>query len=82
MLVLASSGLTIVIVIAVVVIVGVLFVALGPLSRPESMRDEAAADFGPLGVEEPDEEHTAAEIHEAEGIHEGDPEERLDRENE
>lgn len=82
MLVLASTAVTIVIVIAVVIIVAVLFIALGPLSRPESMRDDAAADFGPLGVEEPDEEHTAAEIHEAEDIHRGDPEERLDRQNE
>jgi hypothetical protein len=83
MLVLASTVVTVVIVIAVVVVVAVLFIALGPLSGAESRRDDAAADFGALGVEELDEDHTAAEVHDAEGIHGGvDAEARLDRENE
>ena len=83
MLVLASTVVTVVIIVVAVVVVGILLMALGPLSKREELRDDLAADTGPFGRAGRLSERTEEEIAEAEGrVPEGDPEERLDRENE
>jgi uncharacterized membrane protein YcjF (UPF0283 family) len=82
MLVLASTVVTILIVVAIVVVVGVLFVALGPLSRREQERDDLGADMGPFGTARLDRPQTREELGDDAGQFSPDAEERLDERNE
>ena len=82
MLVLASTLVTVVIVIAGVAVVAGLFLALGPLSGREGQRDDLGAEMGPLGTARLDPEETRQEVEGDSGWSGPDAEERLDQRNE
>jgi hypothetical protein len=77
-MVLASTLVTILIVVGVVAVILVIFLALGPLSRSEQVRDDLDAPSA-LGGEIPAAERAEAFEDEGPGIVD---EGRLDRENE
>ncbi|HEY2741339.1 MAG TPA: hypothetical protein VGI69_04065 [Gaiellaceae bacterium] len=76
MLVLASTALTVVIIVAVVLVLGVVLLAFGPLSRGERSRDDIEAEMGPLGVTRVGEEAEESKADHSDLY----SEERLDRE--
>lgn len=82
MLVLASAVVTVLIVVAIVAGLGLLFVALGPLSRREQERDDIGAEMGPFGTARLGQPETREELGDNAGFATPDAEERLDRENE
>ena len=82
MLVLASTVVTIVIVVAIVVEIGVVLVALGPLSQREQERDDIGADMGPFGTARLNRAETREELDQDASHSRPDAEERLDQENE
>jgi hypothetical protein len=82
MLVFASTVVTVLIVVAIVAGVGILFVALGPLSRREQERDDIGAEMGPFGTARLGQEQTREELGDDSGRFGPDAEERLDQENE
>jgi hypothetical protein len=82
MLVFASTGVTVVIIIAAVVIVGALFAVLGPLSGPSQKGDDLKAEMGPLGTTRLDQQETRQELGDDSGWAGPDAEERLDQRNE
>jgi hypothetical protein len=78
-MVIASTLVTVLIIVGIVVVVGVAFVALGPLSGREQLRDDI--DAGTLlGGDLPEE--AREEWRRQEGLTDERDEERLDRENE
>jgi hypothetical protein len=82
MLVLASTVVTVLIIIAAVVVIGVVMVALGPLSRREEERDDLGADMGPFGTARLDRPQTREELGDDAGTFSPDAEEKLDERNE
>jgi hypothetical protein len=78
MLVLASTAVTIIFIIAILIVLAIALVAFGPLTRSERARDDLDAEMGPLGVTGVGEEPEEARPDEG-GLY---SEERLDRENE
>jgi hypothetical protein len=82
MLVLASTVVTVLIVVAIVAGIGILFVALGPLSRREQERDDIGAEMGPFGTARLGQPETREDLSEDAGRFDPGAEERLDQENE
>jgi hypothetical protein len=82
MLVLASTVVTVLIVIAIVAGLGLLFVALGPLSRREQERDDLGAEMGPFGTARLGQQQTEEELDQDASHVRPDAEERLDQQNE
>ena len=82
MLVLASTAVTVLVIVAIVVIAGLAFALLGPLRRGESIRDDVEADMGPLARGRALSDPTRDEVRREEGLTPDFDEERLDRENE
>ncbi|HEY7629945.1 MAG TPA: hypothetical protein VH817_04555 [Thermoleophilaceae bacterium] len=82
MLVLASTVVTILIVVAIVAGIAIVFVALGPLSSREQERDDVGAEMGPFGTARLGQEQTEEELGGDAGRFSPDAEERLDEENE
>jgi hypothetical protein len=82
MLVLASTVVTVLIVVAIVAGIGILFVALGPLSSREQERDDIGAEMGPFGTARLGQEQTREEMGDDAGRYSPDAEERLDEQNE
>jgi hypothetical protein len=82
MLVLASTAVTVLIIVAVVAGIGILFAALGPLSSREQERDDIGAEMGPFGTGRLGQEQTREELGDDAGSFSPDAEERLDQENE
>ena len=78
MVVVASAVVTVVIVVGAVALVLVVFLAFGPLSRGESLRDDVQAEMGPLGTTPGLSEETREELAGDRGF----DEERLDQRNE
>ena len=81
MLVVASAVVTVLIVVAIVAGLGILFVALGPLSRREELRDQVGAELGPMGTSALKQE-ALEELRDEDTGAGPDAEERLDEENE
>jgi hypothetical protein len=82
MLVLASTVVTVLIVVAIAAGIGILFVALGPLSRREQERDDIGAEMGPFGTARLGQPETREELGDDAGFAGPDAEERLDQQNE
>jgi hypothetical protein len=79
-MVIASTGVTILIVVGVVLLIGAVFLAFGPLRSGESIRDDVEADELLRHGHELSPE-TEDEVRQEEGLA-MDDEARLDRENE
>ena len=82
MLVLASTAVTVLVIVGIVVLLGVAFAALGPMRRGESIRDDVEADMGPLGTTRGLGDPTREELRSEEGLTPDFDEEKLDQRNE
>jgi hypothetical protein len=80
-MVIASTLVTVLIVIGVVLVIGALLMAFGPLSSRENLRDDVEADEV-LGHGHALSPETEDELRRDEGLTPIDDEARLDRENE